>query len=155
MRPPGIFAVLDDVSKSVHSQSEGADKALGQRLPSCQNPHFDILGFLFYFRIYFDGLSHMRGNAFCVKHYAGDVTYEAAGMVEKNKDTLLSDHLQVLQLTDNELLLALFPDEVDPDSKKLPTTAGFKIRVRVSPPPLLVLKLTKLIRPAPTTWSTP
>eukprot|EP00026_Physarum_polycephalum_P000803 Phypoly_transcript_00804.p1 GENE.Phypoly_transcript_00804~~Phypoly_transcript_00804.p1 ORF type:complete len:1167 (+),score=243.05 Phypoly_transcript_00804:427-3927(+) len=111
MRPPGVFAVLDDVSKSVHSQSEGADKALQQRLPSCSNPHFE-----------------MRGNAFCVKHYAGDVTYEVAGLVEKNKDTLLRDHLEVLQLTDNELLLALFPDQVDSDSKKLPTTAGFKIK---------------------------
>jgi myosin-1 len=37
----------------------------------------------------------MRGTAFCVKHYAGDVTYEVAGLVEKNKDTLLRDHLEV------------------------------------------------------------
>lgn len=71
----------------------------------------------------------MRGTAFCVKHYAGDVTYEVAGLVEKNKDTLLRDHLEVLKMTDNELLLALFPDEIDTDSKKLPTTAGFKIKV--------------------------
>lgn len=53
--PPGVFAILDDVSKSVHSQQEGADKALQQRLPTCAgSAHFD-----------------MRGNAFCVKHYAG------------------------------------------------------------------------------------
>lgn len=74
----------------------------------------------------------MRGNAFCVKHYAGDVTYEVVGMVEKNKDSLLKDHLEVLQLTDNELLLALFPDEIDTDSKKLPSTAGFKIKVNIN-----------------------
>lgn len=49
MRPPGILAVLDDVSKSVHSQSEGADKALQQRLPTCQHPHFDILLSLLFF----------------------------------------------------------------------------------------------------------
>ena len=98
MRPPGVFAVLDDVSKSVHSQSEGADKALQQRLPSCQNPHFDIRLcslLLFFPPLFVDALQYMRGNAFCVKHYAGDVTYEVTGMVEKNKDTLLRDHLQV------------------------------------------------------------
>ncbi len=71
----------------------------------------------------------MRGGAFLVKHYAGDVTYEAAGMVEKNKDSLLKDHLEVIQMTDNELLLALFPDQIDTDSKKLPSTAGSKIKV--------------------------
>eukprot|EP01111_Echinosteliopsis_oligospora_P014913 TRINITY_DN5735_c1_g3_i1.p1 TRINITY_DN5735_c1_g3~~TRINITY_DN5735_c1_g3_i1.p1 ORF type:complete len:1138 (+),score=396.14 TRINITY_DN5735_c1_g3_i1:202-3615(+) len=110
--PPGVFAVLDDVSKSVHSQSEGADKALIQRIAGLSsNAHFD-----------------MRGAAFCVKHYAGDVTYEAAGIIEKNKDTLLKDHLETLQMTDNELLLTLFPDSVDPSDKKLPSTAGFKIK---------------------------
>jgi myosin heavy subunit len=48
---------LDDVARSVHGTSDGADKALSQRLTSCSsNAHFE-----------------MRGNSFCVKHYAGDV----------------------------------------------------------------------------------
>ncbi|EFA78349.1 myosin IC [Heterostelium album PN500] len=110
--PPGIFSILDDVCRAVHSQSDGADKSLLQRIAGCKsNPHFDA-----------------RGNAFCVKHYAGDVIYEGAGMIEKNKDTLLKDHLELLQISTNQFLVGLFPDVIDQDSKKLPTTAGFKIK---------------------------
>ncbi|KYQ88475.1 myosin IC [Tieghemostelium lacteum] len=114
--PPGIFSILDDVCRAVHSQSEGADQSLIQRIAVCKaNPHFDT-----------------RGNAFCVKHYAGDVTYEGPGMIEKNKDTLLKDHLEILQMSGNSFLTALFPDEIDQDSKKLPTTAGFKIKTQAA-----------------------
>jgi len=110
--PPGIFSILDDVCRAVHSQSEGADQSLIQRIAVCKNnPHFDT-----------------RGNAFCVKHYAGDVTYEGPGMIEKNKDTLLKDHLEILQMSANGFLVNLFPDVIDQDSKKLPSTAGFKIK---------------------------
>ncbi|KAN0022743.1 hypothetical protein ACTFIU_005479 [Dictyostelium citrinum] len=110
--PPGIFSILDDVCRAVHSQAEGADQKLLQSIAVCKsNPHFDT-----------------RGNAFCVKHYAGDVVYEGPGMIEKNKDTLLKDHLEILQMSANNFLVALFPDVIDTDSKKLPSTAGFKIK---------------------------
>ncbi|EGG25063.1 myosin IC [Cavenderia fasciculata] len=110
--PPGLFSILDDVCRAVHAESEGADKSLLQRIAVCKsNPHFDP-----------------RGNAFCIKHYAGDVIYEGAGMIEKNKDTLLKDHLELLQISANKFVSVLFPDVIDTDSKKLPTTAGFKIK---------------------------
>jgi len=68
-KPPGVFSIMNDVCRAVHSQSEGADKALGDRLQGCsENRHF---------------LS--RGKAFTIKHYAGDVTYELAGIIEKTK----------------------------------------------------------------------
>jgi len=110
-KPPGVFSIMNDVCRAVHSQSDSADKALGDRLQSCQsNPHF---------------LS--RGNkAFTVKHYAGDVTYELNGMVEKNKDTFITDHLQVIQMTTNSFLLSLFPDEVSED-KRQPRTGSQRI----------------------------
>eukprot|EP01100_Stratorugosa_tubuloviscum_P012323 TRINITY_DN580_c0_g2_i1.p1 TRINITY_DN580_c0_g2~~TRINITY_DN580_c0_g2_i1.p1 ORF type:complete len:1264 (+),score=732.79 TRINITY_DN580_c0_g2_i1:136-3927(+) len=112
--PPGIFCVLDDVARSVHSQAEGADKALCQRITSCStNPHFD-----------------MRGQSFCVKHYAGDVTYEVQGMIEKNKDSVLKDLLEAISISQNKFLLTLFPDRPDEDAKKGPTTAGFKIKTQ-------------------------
>ncbi|GAM28278.1 hypothetical protein SAMD00019534_114540 [Acytostelium subglobosum LB1] len=124
--PPGIFLILDDVCRAVHSQTDGADKSLLQRIAVCKsNAHFDT-----------------RGNAFCVKHYAGDVTYEGAGMIEKNKDTLLKDHLELLQISTNNFLVALFPDVIDPDSKKLPTTAGFKIKSQANDLVATLMKAT-------------
>lgn len=113
-RPPGIFLVLDDVCRSVHGVAKGADKAFGDRLTSCaSNPHFK-----------------MRGNAFCVMHYAGDVTYECEGMPEKNKDQMVKDLFNCISISENNYLQALFPVEDRPDenSKKAPVTAGFRIR---------------------------
>ena len=71
--------MLDDVCRSVHAVAEGADQAFSQRLSSCaSNPHFSG-----------------RGQHFLVKHYAGDVTYEVVGMVEKNKDQLGNGKFEV------------------------------------------------------------
>merc|ERR1711862_620510 len=92
----------------------GADKAFGDRLTACaSNPHFN-----------------MRGNAFCVKHYAGDVTYECEGMAEKNKDTMAKDLFNCIEISTNNFLQTLFPEKDRPvaGSKKAPTTSGFKIR---------------------------
>ena len=111
-KPPGIFLVLDDVCKSVHGVAKGADKAFAERLSACaSNPHFKL-----------------RGTAFCVKHYAGDVTYECDGMPEKNKDNLLKDLYNAITISNNKFLVSLFPDPPDGNSKQGSTTSGFKIR---------------------------
>eukprot|EP00039_Didymoeca_costata_P008450 m.112323 g.112323 ORF g.112323 m.112323 type:complete len:1040 (+) comp14087_c0_seq1:319-3438(+) len=47
-------------------------------------------------------------SAFIVKHYAGDVTYEADGFVDKNKDTLYEEHLELLKASDMSLLSQIF-----------------------------------------------
>lgn len=41
---------------------------------------------------------------FIVSHYALDVTYDIDGFIEKNRDTVGEGHLEVLKLTENELL---------------------------------------------------
>ena len=83
-----------------------------------------------------------------MQHYAGAVTYSVDGFTESNKDTLFKDLLALMKDTSkcvfltslqNEtlrptlskpspFLKALFPEEVDWDDRKRPTTAGFKIR---------------------------
>jgi len=69
-----------------------------------------------------------RGKAFTIKHYAGEVTYELAGIIEKNKDTFITDHLQVIQMTQNQFLNALFPESVSVDeTKRQPKTASMRI----------------------------
>lgn len=112
-KPPGIFGVLDDACATAHAEAEGADKAVGQRLGGCSgNPHFKLFS-----------------NSFCIKHYAGDVTYDVEGIAEKNRDQLLKDILDTLQLSKNKFLLNLFPDVIDPDNKKRPTSAGNKLKI--------------------------
>ncbi|KAG8886928.1 class II myosin [Tulasnella sp. 332] len=111
-RPPGIFAALNDACATAHADPSAADNSFVQRLSALSsNPHFDS-----------------RGSQFLVKHYAGDVMYNVAGMTDKNKDSLVKDLLDLVAGTSNRFLKGLFPDRPDPNSKKRPPTAGDKIK---------------------------
>jgi len=115
--PPGVMLVLDDVCKSVHAMAEGADKAFMQRVTTAgggNHPHFQL-----------------RGVRFNIKHYAGDVQYDIEGMVEKNKDSLYKDLLDVTGISSNQMLLTLFPEARDGSSEAKPTT-GTKIRTQAN-----------------------
>ncbi|KAK7312977.1 hypothetical protein VNO77_37273 [Canavalia gladiata] len=45
-----------------------------------------------------------RGRAFRVRHYAGEVLYDTNGFLEKNRDMLSSDSIQLLSSCNSELL---------------------------------------------------
>uniref|UniRef100_A0AAV1TMU3 Unconventional myosin-Vc n=1 Tax=Peronospora matthiolae TaxID=2874970 RepID=A0AAV1TMU3_9STRA len=45
---------------------------------------------------------------FTIHHYAGDVTYNGAGFLEKNKDTLPTDMVQLLSGSHNEVISGIF-----------------------------------------------
>lgn len=68
-------------------------------------------------------------NEFVIKHYAGDVSYNVDGFVDKNKDLLFNDLIEVGAMSNNRFISSLFPEAGTLD-KKRPTTAGFKIKVK-------------------------
>jgi myosin-1 len=112
-RPPGIFAALNDATATAHADPMAADNSFIQRTAAlATNPHFEA-----------------RGSQFLVKHYAGDVMYQVAGMTDKNKDALVKDLLDLVSLSGNAFLQTLFPERPDPNSKKRPPTAGDRIKV--------------------------
>ena len=52
----------------------------------------------------------MGRTHFTIKHYAGDVTYMNAGMLEKNKDQLNKNLVAMLQTdVQNEYIKSLYP----------------------------------------------
>ncbi|KAI8391715.1 P-loop containing nucleoside triphosphate hydrolase protein [Radiomyces spectabilis] len=112
-RPPGIFAALNDACATAHADSGAADNSFVQRLGFLSsNPHFES-----------------RGSKFLVRHYAGDVLYNVEGMTDKNKDSLLKDLLNLAAGSSNQFISqTLFPERIDPNSKKRPPTAGDKIK---------------------------
>ena len=111
-RPPGIFAALNDATATAHADPTAADNSFIQRTAAlASNPHFEA-----------------RGAQFLVKHYAGDVMYQVAGMTDKNKDALIKDLLDLVSMSGNAFLQTLFPDRPDPNSKKRPPTAGDRIK---------------------------
>lgn len=113
-RPPGIFAALNDAVATAHADSNAADNSFVQRLGFLStNPHFES-----------------RGSKFLIRHYAGDVLYNVEGMTDKNKDSLLKDLLNLATGSTNHFISnTLFPERIDPNSKKRPPTAGDKIKL--------------------------
>ncbi|KAJ7459155.1 myosin class I heavy chain [Mycena galericulata] len=111
-RPPGIFAALNDACATAHADPTAADSSFMQRASAlASNAHFES-----------------RGSQFLVRHYAGDVMYNVAGMTDKNKDSLNKDLLDLVAGSGNQFLQTLFPDRPDPNSKKRPPTAGDRIK---------------------------
>lgn len=117
VRPkPGLFAALNDSIKTAHADSDQADQVFAQRLvPLSENKNFED-----------------RRGKFIIKHYAGDVAYEVAGMTDKNKDNMLRDLLEMLSCSANTFITeALFPPHLLGalmDLKKRPETASDKIK---------------------------
>eukprot|EP01133_Synstelium_polycarpum_P004330 gene4330-5057_t len=111
--PPGIFSLLDDICSTLHAQSTGTDQKFLEKMSGI-----------------FDGHLHWRAmtGAFAVKHYAGEVTYEAEGFSDKNKDTLFFDLIEAIQTSKMAFLTSLFNEDTGQLQKKRPTTAGFKIK---------------------------
>ncbi|XP_014748035.1 PREDICTED: unconventional myosin-Ia isoform X2 [Sturnus vulgaris] len=72
-------------------------------------------------------------RCFRIHHYAGKVTYNVTGFIEKNNDLLFRDLSQAMWAARHSLLRSLFP-EGDPQkvSLKLPPTAGFQFKSSVA-----------------------
>ncbi|KAJ1920248.1 class II myosin [Mycoemilia scoparia] len=112
-RPPGIFSAMNDACATAHADSSAADNSFRQRLNGCtSNRHLELLDV-----------------NFTIKHYAGNVTYTIEGMTDKNKDQMQKDLLELCKGSQNTFLRNLFPEPVNPDTKKRPPTASDRIKV--------------------------
>ncbi|VVB00662.1 unnamed protein product [Arabis nemorensis] len=77
-KPLGLLSLLDEES----TFPNGTDLTLANKLKQHLNDNSCFRG--------------DRGKAFTVSHYAGEVTYETTGFLEKNRDLLHSDSIQLL-----------------------------------------------------------
>ncbi|XP_067385770.1 unconventional myosin-Ia [Emydura macquarii macquarii] len=75
----------------------------------------------------------LAGTCFRIHHYAGKVTYNVTGFVEKNNDLLFRDLSQAMWKTRHALLRSFFP-EGDPQKASLrrPPTAGSQFKSSVA-----------------------
>lgn len=84
-------------------------------------------------------------SSFTVCHYAVDVTYESEGFIEKNRDTVPDEHMEVLRSTNNQFLRQVLAaalavrekDVASSGSAVAKPTAGRKIGVAVNRKPTL------------------
>ncbi|KAJ9153639.1 hypothetical protein P3X46_027059 [Hevea brasiliensis] len=77
-KPLGLLSLLDEESNFPNATDLTFANKLKQHLSS--SPHFKT----------------ERGRAFAIHHYAGEVVYDTNGFLEKNRDPLHSDFLQLL-----------------------------------------------------------
>ncbi|RLN91221.1 hypothetical protein BBJ28_00017874 [Nothophytophthora sp. Chile5] len=113
---PGIFLILDDTVKTMHSrQGDSVDMNFLEKVSGLHqsHPHFS-----------------KRGKTFEIKHYAGDVQYNIEGFGDANKDFLSKDIALIISESSNKLMRYIFPEEIDLNDKRMPSTAGYKIRTQ-------------------------
>ncbi|CAH8355756.1 unnamed protein product [Eruca vesicaria subsp. sativa] len=77
-KPLGLLSLLDEES----TFPNGTDLTLANKLKEHLTDNYCFKG--------------NRGNTFTVAHYAGEVTYETTGFLEKNRDLLHSDSIKLL-----------------------------------------------------------
>jgi myosin I len=120
-QPPGIFRLLDDTCRTVHSlDSATCDGKFMEKLVKTHKQHEHFAA----------AAEGPTAHQFTIKHYAGNVEYSVMDFSVKNKDNLFISLVSAMQTSSHHFIAALFPE--DAASKKSPTTAGFKIRESAS-----------------------
>ncbi|CAD7956287.1 unnamed protein product [Amoebophrya sp. A120] len=92
IKPSGIFAMLDEECMVPN----GSDQGFVNKLVKQHSAHrrFDVI--------------KTRPNWFVVKHFAGPVGYESANFLDKNKDQLSMDVVDLMKSSENEYVRNLF-----------------------------------------------
>ncbi|CAD7941448.1 unnamed protein product [Amoebophrya sp. A25] len=91
-KPTGIFAMLDEECMVPN----GSDQGFVNKLVKQHSGHirFDVI--------------RTRQSWFVVKHFAGPVGYESANFMDKNKDQLSMDVVELMKSSTNEYIAHLF-----------------------------------------------
>jgi len=99
-RPQGILPSIDEELR----MPKGSDKTWVDKL---LNTHRSNQQF---------SPDRASADCFIVKHYAGAVTYDSSGFLEKNKDQLNDDAYSLLQTSAFKFLASLFPEDQAPSA---------------------------------------
>eukprot|EP00117_Sycon_ciliatum_P037106 scpid24935/ scgid27816/ Myosin-IIIa len=92
-KPIGLFSLLDEESRF--------PKATDLSFVGKLNQHFGKLE-------HYVASKDSRTPHFVVKHYAGEVKYDGDGFLEKNRDSLPSGAVELLQISKNDLIHDIF-----------------------------------------------
>ncbi|MEQ2298382.1 hypothetical protein AMECASPLE_004688, partial [Ameca splendens] len=96
--PLGIFDLLDEECRMPKGSDENwARKLYDQHLTSKPHPHFRK--------------PRMTNSAFIVFHFADTVQYECSGFLDKNRDTVFEELINILKASQSELVAELFQQQ--------------------------------------------
>ncbi|KAK9238890.1 P-loop containing nucleoside triphosphate hydrolase protein [Lipomyces kononenkoae] len=107
----GILSLLDEESRL----PSGTDDSWIQKLYT----NFDVEKHKTYFK-----KPRFGKTAFTVHHYAMDVTYDSEGFIEKNRDSVPDEHLEILMASKNDFLTEILKTSLDASKAETPQTAA-------------------------------
>ncbi|EGG24917.1 class VII unconventional myosin [Cavenderia fasciculata] len=124
-RPLGILSLLDEECRF----PQATDSTLLEKLHSNHEKH------------HFYEKPKLSKTSFGIKHYAGEVSYDVASFLDKNKDTISDDMLSFMQQCKNKFLVELFTPPKDSAAddedgkgtmkKQVRTTAGSQFKTQL------------------------
>ena len=119
-KPAGLLAILDDMCVLQKSTDEGLAKAYHDQLKAhgrfTATPKQKVAG------------------QFVIRHYAGEVVYTTAGFIDKNKDALHKEAVDLLARSGDRLVRLLFhPDEWDAEADAAAAAAAPRPLTRWTP----------------------
>lgn len=121
-KPKGIFNFLDEACIIPQGDDNSFLRCLDEQFMS--HPHYSK-----------PEDKNIKMTAFTVRHYAGDVTYQNAGFVDKNKDLVWYDLLHMGESSKMSIFQMMFPyggATRMQNSKKRPLTAGTQFKSQVA-----------------------
>ncbi|XP_071991657.1 unconventional myosin-XVI isoform X2 [Engystomops pustulosus] len=123
-KPLGFLSVLDEESQSIHPMEQSLSKRL-QSLLETSNSNTVYTSAK-------DGngnvTSKEQGPVFTIMHYAGRVTYDISGAIEKNKDVLSQNLLFALKTSENIVINQMFQSKLTQTGSLVPPYPPLKLR---------------------------
>lgn len=104
----GIFPILDEECRFPKATDETFLKKLHSNLEN--NPYYTK--------------PRVSTNSFVIHHYAGKVVYEVTGFLEKNKNTIQQDLIELCNRSKNKILSSFFVQKPS-SSMNLKKPVGF------------------------------
>ncbi|XP_062513709.1 unconventional myosin-VIIa-like isoform X2 [Corticium candelabrum] len=112
MRPMNILALVDEESRF----PKGSDTSLLEKLSKTHGQHSYFI------------CPRPNSSKFGIQHFAGPVTYDSTGFLEKNRDTFSKDLIRLLNLSQSRFLQKLFEEDLRGMTLKKPPTLATQFK---------------------------